>query len=206
MERDAAAALAAAVSRAMMPGATLADVATATDEHATDLMRRAIDLTLNLAMTSGSIEGFTRLYYEQLADWQTAQPLHLWEPVPEGYPARSRYNAGSGLERLPVALALLHLCDDDVNQGIIEGANFGRSCNAIASIVGSIAGALHGATRIRRNWIDTCEAANHDLCTGLEGDQTASFYSMAWRLVNSLKGERRATESRLKALDKLLGR
>jgi ADP-ribosylglycohydrolase len=206
LECDAAATLAAVIARAMTPNATLKDIMTITDQQASDLMRRAIQLTLELAMTSDSVEGFTRLYYEQMADWRIAQPLHLLEAVPEGYPARSRYNASSGLERLPVALALLHLCDGDVNQCIVEGANFGRSCNAIASIVGAIAGGLHGATRIRRDWIDTCEEANGDLCTGLEGDRTASFYSMSWRLVNALKGERQATESRLKALDKLLGR
>jgi ADP-ribosylglycohydrolase len=206
VERDAAAALAAAVSQALTPGATLADVVSATKQVGSGLMRRALDLTLGLTMTSRSIEGFTRVYYEQMADWWLPLPPHRLQPVQEGYPAKARYSSGGSLEHVSVALALLQLCGGDPNQCIVEGVNFGRNCNAIASIVGSIAGALHGATQIRREWIDTCEEANRDLCIGLEDDQTASFYSTAWRLVNALKGERLSTESRLKTLDKLLGR
>jgi len=205
-ERDAAATLAAGIAMAVIPGATLSDVVTAMNQYSSDLVQRAIELTLDLAMTNGSIEEFTQAYYAQMADWRTPQPPHQIQPVPDGYPARAKYNSTSSLERIPVALALLHLCGGDINDCIIEGANFGRNCNAIASIVGCIAGALQGATAIRGDWIDTCESANRDLCAMLEDDPTASFYSMAWRLVGALKAERRAMESRLKVLDKLLGK
>ncbi len=176
------------------------------NQYGSGLMQRAIELTLDLALTSGSMEEFTQSYYEQMVDWRMVQPPHRIQPVPDGYPARAKFNSSSSLERLPVALALLHLCAGDVNNCIVEGANFGRNCSGIASLVGCIAGALQGATLIRGDWIDTCEKANRDLCTTLEGDDTASFYSMSWRLVSALKAERNTTESRLKVLDKLLGR
>ena len=205
-ERDAAATLAAGISKAIIPGATLTDVVAAMTQHGSGLLERALELTFDLATSSGSVEDFTRSYYVQMADWRMAQPPYTFQPVPDGYPTRAKYNSHSSFERIPVALALLHLCGGDVNDCIIEGANFGRSANAIASIIGCIAGALQGATQIRGDWIDTCESANRDLCVGIEDDQTASFYSTAWRLVSALKGERSATEARLKVLDKLLGR
>jgi ADP-ribosylglycohydrolase len=205
-ERDAAAILAAGVATAIVPGHKLADVMAAMDQHGSDLVRRAISLTLDLALTSGSTGEFIQSYYAQLTDWRMAQPPHQVGSVPEGYPPRARYLSSSSLERLPAALALLHLCGGDVNDCLIEGANFGRDAAAIASIAGCIAGALAGSTLIRGDWIDTCETANRGLWTSLEQDSAASFYSMAWRLARVLKAERNATEARLKVLDRLLGR
>jgi ADP-ribosylglycohydrolase len=202
-ERDAAATLAAGIAAAVIPGSTLEDVLSAMNQHGSDLVRRAIALALDLALASESIEQFTRSYYAQTIDWRMAQPLEEALPVPEGSPPRARFQSSS-LERISVALALLHLCEGDVNDCLIEGANFGRDSSAIASIVGCIAGALQGATVIRGGWIDTCEAANHNLWVMLEDDSAASLYSMAWRLAGVLRAERNATEARLAVLDKLL--
>ena len=111
----------------------------------------------------------------------------------------------SGLEIIPVSLALLHFCLDDVDRAIVEGANFGRASNAIASIIGCIAGALAGVAVMRGDWVDTVERANRDLFEFLEDDPTANFYAMAWWLVKALKAEREAAKARLQVLESLVG-
>jgi hypothetical protein len=106
---------------------------------------------------------------------------------------------------IPASLALLSLCPGDVNEALIEGANFGRACHSIAGIIGCIAGALEGAAALRGAWVDTVEGANRDLFEFLEGDPTANFYAMAWWLAKALRAERQAASARLRTLEGLLG-
>jgi ADP-ribosylglycohydrolase len=203
-ERGAAGTMAAGIAAAISPDATLDGVLGAMTQHADYLMGRAIKLTLELASASRSLLEFTEQYYEHLADWRMAQPAHRLRPVPEGYPSRARFYSGSSLELVPVSLALLKLCSGDVEQSLVEAANFGRDCDTIASIVGSIAGALAGVAAIRGDWVETCEQANLDLFEFLENDPSANFYSMAWRLVKTIGAERQATKARLALLERLV--
>jgi ADP-ribosylglycohydrolase len=205
-EQDAAASLAAGLSAAVVPGTHFDDVLDTMKRHGSFLMKRAIDLTMDLAASSRSIEEFIGSFYAQMADWRMAGPVHQIRPVPEGYPARAKFCSSSSLESIPVALALSVLSGGDINEGIIEGVNFGRASNTIACIVGGLLGALQGATLIRGSWIELCETANRDLFEALEEDPSQGFYSMAWRLVSALGAERKATAAKLKDLDKLLGR
>jgi ADP-ribosylglycohydrolase len=185
---------------------TVDDVVAAMDCHAPYVVRRAMELALDLARHSNSIGDFTGRYYEQLTDWRMAQPKREIRPVPAGFPIRARFRSGSSLELLPVSLALLRLCEGDANEAMVLGATFGRDSSGIASIVGCIAGAMAGVAALRGDWVETCERANRDLFEFLEGDPTANFYSTAWRLVNVLKAERRAAEERMKTLERMLGR
>jgi ADP-ribosylglycohydrolase len=203
-ERSAAAALAAGIAAALYPEATRDDVLSTMQQHSSQLMQRSLELTMDLSSQCTSVDEFTERFYAHLADWRMACPRHRIKEVPEGYPKRAKYHSGSSLELIPVALALLHLCQGDVNEAIIAGANFGRDCDTIAGIIGCIAGALEGATAIRGEWVDACEAANRDLFEFLEDDPSANFYSMAWRLVKVLQAERRVTRARLKVLDRVL--
>jgi ADP-ribosylglycohydrolase len=205
-EREAAATLAAGVAAALIPGVTTDDVVAAMDCHASYVVRRAIELALDLARRSNSVDDFTERYYEQLTDWRMAQMEREMQPVPAGFPIRARYRSGSSLELLPVSLALLRLCEGDANEAMVWGATFGRDSSGIASIIGCIAGATAGVRALRGDWIDTCERANRDLFEFLEGDPTANFYSTAWRLVNVLKAERQAARARMKMLDRMLDR
>lgn len=205
-ERDAAATLATGIAVSLVPGATFDDVLSAMNRVGSPVMRRAIELALDLAASHGSSDRFTEEYYAQLADWRMAMPPHTIQPVPEGFPLRAKFYSSSSLETVPVALAFLRLCSHDVNQSLIAAANFGRNSNTIASIAGSIAGALNGAITIRRAWTDACEEANRDLFEELEHDPTMNFYSMAWRLVKTLEAELQTAQSRLKVLSRLLDR
>jgi len=64
----------------------------------------------------------------------------------------------------------LYLCKGDVTQSMIEAASFGRDCDTTASMAGSIAGAMQGASAIRPDWIQTVEEANRDFFQEVEGD------------------------------------
>jgi ADP-ribosylglycohydrolase len=204
-ERDAAATLAAGLAAALGPQATLDGVLEAMVQHGPYLVRRAIELALDLANSSDSIAAFTGQFYVQLTDWRMAWPEHKTRPLSNDHPLRTKFFSSSSLELIQVSLALLHLCPGDVNEAIVEGANFGRACNSIASIIGCIAGALEGAAAIRGAWVDTAERANRDLFEFLEGDPTANFYAMAWWLVKALKAERQAASAKLRTLESLLG-
>jgi len=195
--RDFAAAFAAAVATAFQPGATVATVTAAMSTYGPDLVRRAMTLTMDLAAASRNVEEFTVRFYDKMLDW-------TW-PLPPGSWRKEKYFSGHSREFVPVVFALLHYHGDDANRAIIEGANFGRDCDTIASLVGNIVGALHGASALRGEWIDTVEKANADLYEELEGDPGADIHSMAVRMVEALRATRSAYAARLKDLDRILG-
>jgi ADP-ribosylglycohydrolase len=192
--RDAAATLAAGVAASLVPDATVDAVIAAMEEHASWIVRRAITLTMDLVEESVSVDDFAARFYARMLDW--TWPNRNWD--------KEHYFSGSSLEVVPVTMALLDLCDGDVNQAIIEGASFGRDCDTIARAVGCVAGALHGAGAIRNDWIQACEEANRPLFEELEGDAEQSFFSVAERLVEALRQERETTRQRLELMDRIL--
>ena len=64
------------------------------------------------------------------------------------------------IEEVPIALGFLVVCNGDFEQSIFGGTNYGRDCDSIAGMAGSIAGALHGNGAIRSEWIEQMQAAN----------------------------------------------
>jgi hypothetical protein len=165
--------------------------------HRSEFMRRAIELTMELATTSGSVDEFAEKYYAKMLDWSwPSPPSHPW--------SKERFFSGNTVELVPITMAILHLCDGDVNESIIEAASFGRDCDTTASLAGSIAGAMHGASALRRDWIETVEQANVDFFVEVEGDPQANFYAMARHLVSALEAEHRTAEARARLLQMLL--
>lgn len=193
--RDAAATLAAGVASAFGPEATIDKVLRTMTDHSTYLVRRAIELTMDLAHSSDSIDTFTESFYDKMLDW--------WSRPSLGW-TKERFPQGTGIETIPVVMAILYLCKEDVNQCIIEGASFGRDADTIASAAGAIAGAIHGASAIRENWIETVEKANEPFFEEVEGDSNANFRSMACRLVEALRSEMQATQERVNVLKEML--
>jgi ADP-ribosylglycohydrolase len=196
--RDGAATMAAGVASAFAPGATVERVLEAMREHSSYLMRRAIELTLDLAYGSKTVDEFAAKYYARMLDWSwPSPPGHAWD--------KEHFFSGNTVELVPITMAILHLCRGEVNQSMIEAASFGRDCDTTASMAGSIAGALRGASAIRPDWIETIEGANEDFYREVDGDPKADFYSMAQRLVESLRREAQAAQDRALALDRVLG-
>lgn len=188
--RHATATVAAGIAEAISPEATIDSTIATMLHQSTGTVHRAIDIGIGMAEAADSSEALVEELYERLLDWR-------WPPVQWD---RRKYETGelmsaSTLETLPVAVAFLVFCGGDVNRSIVAGVNYGRDSDAIATITGSIAGALHGAEVIREEWKATVEDRNRDFFEELEGDPDADFRSMADRLVGVLRSERdRAAE------------
>jgi ADP-ribosylglycohydrolase len=194
-DRDAAATAAAAVAAAFLPNATVDGVIETMMRHSSYVVRRALVLTMDLVYASRNVDEFAERFYARMLDWKW--PSRGWD--------KERFFSGSSLEIVPITAGILYLCAGDVNQSIVEAASFGRDCDTTASLAGAIAGAMHGASVIRQDWIDTTEKGNAAFFEEVEGDPAADFYSMARRLVEVLKREREAAHERVASLDMLLG-
>jgi ADP-ribosylglycohydrolase len=194
LNRDGAAILAAAVAAAFLPDATVESIIQAMWDYSTDLYRRAFTLVMDLADVSRDVDDFAARYYDKMLDW--SWPQHNWK--------KERYFSGSSIEIVPIVMAIIKLVQGDINQGIIEGANFGRDCDTIGGIVGNILGAHHGASAIRPGWIEMVEKANEEYFEELEGDPKLNFLSMAQRMTESLCNQRSIAEQQLSVLDQII--
>ncbi len=141
--RDGACSMAAAVAAAFAPGATVDTVLAAAIEflppRSAGLMRSYIEKTLALARDTGDYAAFREGYY--------AGQLLPGIAMPD---AR---------ETVPVALALFLLAEGEPARAIRYGANFGRDADTIASMAGSLAGALHGANALPEAWVEKMRAS-----------------------------------------------
>jgi ADP-ribosylglycohydrolase len=195
----ATATVAAGVAEALTPTSTIDSVITTMVEQSSDILKRAIDLALGFAEDADSPDELVETFYDRFLDWRW--PAVQWSR--ENYYAGEVFSA-STLEVLPVAIAILAICDGDVNRSIIAGVNYGRDSDAVATLTGSLAGALHGAGAIRDEWIHQCEESNRDFFVELEDDPDADFRSMAERLVGVLERERERTVARGERLSHIL--
>lgn len=197
--RHATATVAAGIAEAISPDATIDSTIATMLDQSTGTVHRAIDIGLGYADDADSPDDLVEDLYERFLDWRW--PAVQWD--------RKKYESGelmsaSTLETLPVAVAFLVICEGDVNQSIVEGVNFGRDSDAIATVTGSIAGALHGAEKIRDEWKVKVEDRNRDFFEELENDPDADFQSMADRLVSVLQSEREQAAKREKSLSQII--
>lgn len=197
--RHATATVAAGVAEAIVPDATIESVVGTMLTQSTGLVTRALDIALGYADAVDSPGELVETLYDEFLDWRW--PAVQWD--------REKYHAGelfsaSTLEVLPVALAILVICEGEVNRPIVEGVNYGRDSDAVATIAGSLAGAIHGGDEIRDEWKAKVEERNQDFFEELEDDPEADFRSMAKRLVTVLENERDAVVERAETLDEML--
>jgi ADP-ribosylglycohydrolase len=197
--RHATATVAAGVAEAITPEATIESVVETMLNQSTGVVTRALDIALGYADEADSAEELVTTLYDEFLDWRW--PAVKWD--------RDKYHSGelfsaSTLESLPVAVAILVICGGDVNRSIVEGVNYGRDSDAVATTAGSLAGTLHGADDIRDEWIATVEERNRDFFEELEDDPDADFRSIAERLVTVLENERREATDRAETLGDML--
>jgi ADP-ribosylglycohydrolase len=95
-----------------------------------------IDESLRLARETGDYKEFRRVYYER----------HLYPTISD-----SR-------ETVPAVLSLFLLAAGDPEKSILYGANFGRDADTIGTMIGGLAGALHGASGLPQRWVEKVEA------------------------------------------------
>jgi ADP-ribosylglycohydrolase len=195
IEQGAAGTVAAGTAAALSENTTIDSVLDTMQAEAPDLIGRGLDLGLEMAAESDSIDNFVERFYDEILDWR-------WPPVEWN---RDLYEtgelfSGSSLEILPATAGILTFCGDDVERTLIEAASFGRDSDTIASIAGSLCGAVHGTSGMSDAWIQTVEGSNQDLFAADGGN----FDRMANRLVDSLKSERDRASARAERLDRLL--
>lgn len=198
-DRHASATVAAGIAHAITPEATIESVIVTMINHATGIVERSLDLALGFADSSDSIDELVETLYERFLDWRW--PAVQWDR--EKYLAGELFSA-SPLETLPTAVAILSMYEGDVNRSIVESVNYGRDSDAIATIAGSIAGTLQGASSIRNEWKTQCEERNQDFFEELEDDPEANFEHMADRLVDCIRHEYQKAGRRQKRLELLL--
>lgn len=203
-DRDLAATYAAGVAAAFLPGATVSTIFDAMMENSSFVFRRAMDITMQLVKESHSPADFVERYYAEMLDYTFPRIPAKYYDVPAGKPPKARYLSCRTLDFLPAGLALFSLCEGRVNNCLIECANFGRDCDTITTVAGGLAGALEGASSIRKDWIEKCESQNRELFLEMEGDPSKNFYSVAQRLTQCLKNEWESSRAYAAQLEDLL--
>ncbi len=196
LERDAAAASAAGVAAALVPGATAREVVEAMATHAPYEVVRLVQAGIRLAATCSSVDQLAeRFYATQLDRTFPTPPGTTWDP--------ERSVAATSREVLPAVTAVLLLQPDDPAEAIIDAAALGRDADTIATVVGCLSGALHGASRLPADWVATIEEANTAFFTEV-GGPGQGFTAMADLLVETVAGSRAGLRERLNLLDGLL--
>lgn len=147
--REAAGVMAAAVAAALKPGATVDSVVQAVLALAKDGTREAVLATTNAA--------------RKARDWKEAIPvlrqaIRPFDTVGENYrepaldariPSRTK-----AIEELPVAIGMLVATKGNYVDTVYGGVNYGRDSDSIASMSGSMAGALGGERAVPKPWIE----------------------------------------------------
>ncbi len=133
----AAGAVAAATAAAMLPAATPETIFDATLKQLGGETHERIEQAIELAATCASPEEFKSRFYATMLT-----------------------KVADALEVVPAAFGILRTNNCAAVPSMIHGANFGRDCDTIASIAGTIAGAFEGNVTIPQDWKDLVRAAN----------------------------------------------
>jgi len=196
LERDAAATVAAGTAACFDDDASPETVVHSMQTHASYQVRRLVDAGAALALAAGTPDAFTEQFYDRLLDHTfPCPPEQTWDP--------QRSVAATSREILPAVTGLLCLCGHDPNLALIEAASFGRDADTVATVVGCLVGALHGATALRPDWIRDCEQANTAFLAEA-GHDTLSFHATATRLVEAVHSSLGMIRNRSAKLEQLL--
>ena len=136
---DAAAAIAAAVAVAVVPGGSLDDVLAVPDRtlhrRYGAVMRDLIARAIALAGTTHDYDAFRLEFHGTFR-----------QPV-----------ACDSRETVPAVFGILALADGDPQRTVEWAANFGRDTDTIGAMAGSIAGALAGAKSVPAAWLSSLD-------------------------------------------------
>jgi ADP-ribosylglycohydrolase len=196
-DRDFAAAIAAGTAAAFLPDADTHSIIQAVYSCGSEMVKRAVTLNQDIIDSSKDAEEYTENFYKRMLNWQ-------W-PLPPGAWKKDNFFSGFSIELVPAALGILHYSKGDVNQAVIDGANFGRDCDTIATIAGSFAGVLSGAGQIRGDWIKTVEENNQDFFEETAGASDANFTWLSMEMVKALRSELENKKKNITLLEKILG-
>lgn len=197
LEREAAATAAAGFAVALLPDATPAMVLDAMLEHSSFDARRLITIGRDLAAETRDVDLFTEHFYLRYLDRSFPRPpTWVWD--------KDRTVSPTSREVLPIVCGLFELCNGIPEDCISAGSSFGRDADTIATVLGGLSGALHGASRIPSEWIEASETANVEFFKEVSPETPINFRSTAEDMMEAVISERRNTADRLAQLDQLL--
>ena len=172
---EAAAVIATAVAEAFRPGASVDSIIDVVQSLAKDGTRSAIEAVVDCA--------------HKYDDWADAigplrDAMRPWDGAPDVLGDRGKGNNDNtpsrehSIEEVPIALAFLVVVGGDFAGSVCGGTNYGRDNDSIAGKAGAIAGALHGASAIRQDWIETVRRANDIDLDPMATDLTALIHKL----------------------------
>lgn len=155
---EAAGVMAAAVAAAFIPGITVDEILEAALNVAREGTRLALDAVLETAA--------------RYSVWEDAMVPLRDAMRPYDGAAENMHDRGNGsddwnpsrlksIEEVPIALAMLKVTNGDLQKAIFAGTNYGRDCDSIAGMAGSIAGAMHGCDAVPTEWVEAIDRENH---------------------------------------------
>lgn len=174
--QDGAAAMAAAVAAAFVPGATFGSVIEAAIAAIAKLSGREmlarIDTIMSLARKTGQFRAFREAVYE----------------LGDGFFCRI---ACDSRETVPLTLGLFFLAEGEVEKSVVYAANLGRDADTIASMSGAIAGALQGVEGIKAEWTEKAKG-----CASVDQEELAErLVGAGWRKHQAEKESQSAFDS-----------
>jgi ADP-ribosylglycohydrolase len=141
----------AALSLALLPGATVNSVIEGALKYATPEMKKEIEH--GLAIADKYTDPMDRKFREELNSMygDPASPYYADKRM-------TKYIASSVYENVTCSFAIFKLTKGNVEQAVMVANNRGRDTDCTAASAGGLAGALTGTSTIPKNWIGQLES------------------------------------------------
>lgn len=149
--REAAGVFAASVAASLALNASVDDVITASLTVAHDGTKAAIEAVVAAARELSSTatdDEISSTLRNAIRPFDTVGEAYREPLLDARLPSRTK-----AIEELPVALGFLVAYRGDFRSTVLGAVNYGRDCDSIASMAGSIAGGLGGMKVIARDWL-----------------------------------------------------
>ncbi|MFT3888540.1 MAG: ADP-ribosylglycohydrolase family protein [Arachnia sp.] len=197
--REAAGVFAAMVAAAVLPGATVDDVAAAAlavaHDGTRDALRAVADAvaTVPAPSTDDERRALARLIREAVAPFDSVGPEYRSMSMDARRPSRTK-----AIEELPVALGFVLAHRGDFREAVLGAVNYGRDADSIATMAGAVCAGLGGTAVVPGEWLDEIERASRM-------DIRATGALMARAAEQILEADRRAAEAKTALLTRLAG-
>jgi ADP-ribosylglycohydrolase len=148
--REAAGVFAAAVAEAMRPGASAESIVGIALDLARDGTRAAIEAVRDAVSDAPDHADPGGLLRRAIAPFDTVGEDYRAPALDARRPSRTK-----SIEELPVALGFLLATGGDYRASVLGAVNYGRDSDSIATMAGSLAGALGGRAVVPADWLET---------------------------------------------------
>ncbi len=174
----------AAISLAMMPGATVNSVIEGALKYATPEM--AAEIRHGLEIADKYSDPMDKRFREEMNDMyeNPSSPYYVNKRI-------TKYIASSVYENVTCAFAIFKLTKGNVEQAVLVANNRGRDTDCTAASAGGLAGALTGTTTIPAVWIDQLQ----------QGLEKTPYSNSHITIKATAQGLYRALQNRLRKMD-----